>query len=120
MPWLPVFRICHLQTTWGHSKSRRRVSELLAAGPRVISKRPPLTGGRLRSRLVLRRRGRSSMVEPQPSKLVMRVRSPPPALARLVGQGLDRRCGGLEVSRLEAGDDLAGEGERLALLPGTE
>src|SRR5690242_545793 len=56
------------------------------------------------------------MVEPQPSKLVMRVRSPPPALARLVGQGLDRRCGRFEVSRFEAGDDLAGKRERLALL----
>ena len=64
----------------------------------------------------MRRRGRSSMVEPQPSKLVMRVRSPPPALGQPVGEGLDRRCGRLEVARLEAGDELAGERERLALL----
>src|ERR1051325_5843375 len=81
------------------------------------------TGGRLRSRLGLRPRGRSSMVEPQPSKLVMRVRSPPPALGaseRLIREGLERRGGRLQVSRLEPSDDLAGERERLALLLGRE
>src|SRR3954454_13291858 len=51
----------------------------------------------------------------------MRVRSPPPApprpsSARLVGQGIDRRRRRLEVSGLQARDDLSGELERLALL----
>ena len=42
------------------------------------------------------------------------------SLARLVGEGLDRRGSGRELARLEAGGDLARERERLALLVGTE
>src|SRR5919109_2478391 len=70
--------------TWGHPKSRRRVSRNIARryGLAIELKRPPLGEAVLvPANLFPDARGRSLVARPQASILMTRVRFPPPAFS---------------------------------------